>query len=403
MAGRTLAFSVGVAALLFAGGGVRAVEPQAPGAAATASASTGQTVVNQVPCHLPQRPDQSRRPDSRQRRHRARRRQRGALGEGRPQAACARHAAGRLAAARREHLRPAAGLSRDRARSPCGRGAEPRPHRHVPPAESHRVPERDPRSARARRRRRRAAAERRCELRLRQRGRGRACRRRCSSAICRRRRRSRASRSGVPLPAPASRVVELPADLTQEEHVDGLPFGTRGGTIVRHTFPRDGEYEIQVRLMRNRNENVEGLSEPHQLEVTLDGERLQLFTVDAEPQSDGRLLRRRRRRQAPAAARAGDGRAARVGVGVPAERASRCIETERQPYDRALQHEPSSAAAAGRLFGLDRRAVRRRRTLGDTPSRQRIFVCRPGAAADEAGVRAARSFRRLRAARIGGR
>ena len=46
-----------------------------------------------------------------------------------------------------------------------------------------------------------------------------------------------------------------------------------------HTFPRDGEYDIQVRLVRDRNENVEGLTEPHEMEITLDGERLQVFTV----------------------------------------------------------------------------------------------------------------------------
>ena len=43
-------------------------------------------------------------------------------------------------------------------------------------------------------------------------------------------------------------------------HVDGLPFGTRGGTVVHHTFPLDGTYEIQVRLSRDRNENGEGLT-----------------------------------------------------------------------------------------------------------------------------------------------
>ena len=48
---------------------------------------------------------------------------------------------------------------------------------------------------------------------------------------------------GSPAPSPASHVVVLPADLTQEDHVDGLPFGTRGGTLVRHTFPLDGEYD----------------------------------------------------------------------------------------------------------------------------------------------------------------
>ena len=67
---------------------------------------------------------------------------------------------------------------------------------------------------------------------------------------------------GSSAPSPASHVVVLPADLTQEDHVDGLPFGTRGGALVRHTFPLDGAYEIQIRLSRDRNENVEGLTEP---------------------------------------------------------------------------------------------------------------------------------------------
>src|SRR5437870_4714622 len=57
---------------------------------------------------------------------------------------------------------------------------------------------------------------------------------------------------GTPVRTPASNVLVLPADLTQENHVDGLPFGTRGGTVMNHIFPSDAEYEIQVRLMRNR-------------------------------------------------------------------------------------------------------------------------------------------------------
>jgi mono/diheme cytochrome c family protein len=84
---------------------------------------------------------------------------------------------------------------------------------------------------------------------------------------------------GAAVRAPAANVSVLPVDFTQENHVEGLPFGTRGGTVVPYTFPLDGEYEIQVRLMRNRNENVEGLTEPHEMEVLLDGERVSLFTV----------------------------------------------------------------------------------------------------------------------------
>ena len=59
--------------------------------------------------------------------------------------------------------------------------------------------------------------------------------------------------------------------------------GTRGGALIPYTFPRDGEYEIQIRLTRDRNEEVEGLREPHELEVLLDRERVKLFTVAPPP------------------------------------------------------------------------------------------------------------------------
>ena len=158
------------------------------------------------------------------------------------------------------------------------------------------------------------------------------------------------------------------ADLTQEEHVDGLPFGTRGGTAVRHTFPRDGVYEIQVRLMRNRNENVEGLTEPHEIEITLDGERLELFTVTpnrnrlgdyyADEGVDKHLQLRDARHRRPARGRRD----------VPAEARARCIETERQPYvahfnmnrHPRLQPAVHSVSIAG---PFDAGGV------GDTPSR----------------------------------
>ena len=84
---------------------------------------------------------------------------------------------------------------------------------------------------------------------------------------------------GRPSRSPGGDTIRIPPDLTQEEHLDGLPFGTRGGAVVRYTFPLDGEYEIQIRLARDRNEHVEGLSEPHEVELLLDGERVQLFTV----------------------------------------------------------------------------------------------------------------------------
>jgi mono/diheme cytochrome c family protein len=187
---------------------------------------------------------------------------------------------------------------------------------------------------------------------------------------------------GSPVPSPAVRVVTLPADLTQEEHVDGLPFGTRGGTIVRHTFPRDGEYEIRVRLMRNRNENVEGLNEPHRLEVTLDGQRLELFTIVpnrvrmdeyyADEGVDKHLQLRTRVTAGPH----------EVGAAFMRKNGA-LIETERQPYDAHfnMNRHPRLQPA---VYTVSITGPFETSAIGETPARQRIFVCRPASRADEA-------------------
>ena len=85
---------------------------------------------------------------------------------------------------------------------------------------------------------------------------------------------------GSPGRSPGGDTIRIRPDLTQEEHVEGLPIGTRGGALIPYTFPQDGEYEIQLRLARDRNEHVEGLREPHELEVLLDRERTASFTSD---------------------------------------------------------------------------------------------------------------------------
>ncbi|HEY3826838.1 MAG TPA: DUF1592 domain-containing protein [Bryobacteraceae bacterium] len=46
--------------------------------------------------------------------------------------------------------------------------------------------------------------------------------------------------------SPAQAVYISPADTSQNQHIEGLPFGTRGGTAVRHSFPSDGEYKFSV-------------------------------------------------------------------------------------------------------------------------------------------------------------
>lgn len=78
---------------------------------------------------------------------------------------------------------------------------------------------------------------------------------------------------------PDGETYRIKPDTTQEWHVPGLPLGTRGGGVFRHHFVRSGVYEIQVRLTRDRNDEVEGLHGTHELEVLLDRARVGGFTV----------------------------------------------------------------------------------------------------------------------------
>ena len=64
---------------------------------------------------------------------------------------------------------------------------------------------------------------------------------------------------------------------------EDLPFGSRGGIAVRHDFPLDAEYDIKLRLRRQLYDYVRGLQNPQQLEVRLDGRRVALFTVGGAP------------------------------------------------------------------------------------------------------------------------
>ena len=89
--------------------------------------------------------------------------------------------------------------------------------------------------------------------------------------------------SAVP---PAVKVYHLPPDLPQERHLDGLPLGTRGGTLVRHHFPKDGEYVIRAKLALDIADNIPRYDETHDLEILLDGEPVVRFTLAGEPDPD---------------------------------------------------------------------------------------------------------------------
>src|SRR4029453_37955 len=75
---------------------------------------------------------------------------------------------------------------------------------------------------------------------------------------------------------------DVPHGLIQRDRAsEAAPVGSRGGTIVRHLFPVDGEYEISVTLQRNRDDEYLGLERERKLDLRLDDQRLQLFTIAA--------------------------------------------------------------------------------------------------------------------------
>ncbi|HVQ12783.1 MAG TPA: DUF1592 domain-containing protein [Vicinamibacterales bacterium] len=84
---------------------------------------------------------------------------------------------------------------------------------------------------------------------------------------------------GTPLPAPNIDYFRVTDDLSQDEHLTGLPLGTRGGTLIRYVFPMDGEYEIRPRLTRDLNESLPLYTEDQRIEISIDGTRVGLYTL----------------------------------------------------------------------------------------------------------------------------
>ncbi len=181
---------------------------------------------------------------------------------------------------------------------------------------------------------------------------------------------------GTPPRTPGGELVLVPVDRTQEARFRELPFGTRGGVLVEHVFPAGGEYEISVTLSRDRNEHVEGLYVPHEVELMLDGRQVRRFVVKPADGQDHTDVDKHLSVRIPVTA-------GRHEIGATfVKKSSALIETERRPYlarfnmDRHPRTQPAvySVSVVG-PYGGD--------SKGDTESRRRIFFCRPSAQLDD--------------------
>ena len=201
---------------------------------------------------------------------------------------------------------------------------------------------------------------------------------------------------GTPAPSATAETFRLAGDLTQDARVDGLPFGTRGGTEIAFTFPEDAVYALRVRLGRDAGDTLRVFNTPHRLEVSLDGEPVETFVVGAPP-PEGAERGSPEYGEHLATQRAIDeGWEVRVPVRAGPhvvrvtfyQKTTAYAETLRQPYlrpytsitggDTRYQPYVGSVTIAGPYEASGTRP------RDETPSRERIFVCHP-AAGDTAG------------------
>ncbi|MEE3184202.1 MAG: DUF1587 domain-containing protein, partial [Gemmatimonadota bacterium] len=89
---------------------------------------------------------------------------------------------------------------------------------------------------------------------------------------------------GSPPPAPFSEEFRAAQDEQQQDRATGMPFGTRGGMLVPYHFPLDADYDLKIRVSGAR-----GLDEQNQIEVTVDGEPIDLSAVELGSSIDLRM------------------------------------------------------------------------------------------------------------------
>jgi hypothetical protein len=192
---------------------------------------------------------------------------------------------------------------------------------------------------------------------------------------------------GDPAIGATSAIYRARADLSQNEHIEGLPLGTRGGITVKHNFPLDGEYTIKVRLWRVTADMIRGLEDPHQIEISVDGVRAKLVKFGgpedqhlSETNSGASVIDLDNRLTVRVPVKAGPRQVTATFL--------TAIESEAQD-DNILKPFIRSNYDVLDYRGepvVDRITVEgpaKATGPGDTPSRRRVFVCRPANGTDE--------------------
>jgi hypothetical protein len=177
-------------------------------------------------------------------------------------------------------------------------------------------------------------------------------------------------------------------EFTQSGYIEGLPLGTRGGMVIHHVFPADGEYKLSGRLVRGVEEGyagVEGNDLPHTFVITVDGAEVFSTQIGGLKDHEVQVRDMNEARTIIDARMAGR-------VRVTAGEHEVGYTWRERPFERQDVWQPArrDSQEVHLIAGLPRlKAVMvegpyKVTGISNTPSRERIFVCRPAGGADEA-------------------
>jgi mono/diheme cytochrome c family protein len=150
---------------------------------------------------------------------------------------------------------------------------------------------------------------------------------------------------------------QAPRGMSQTTQREGLPLGTRGGLLVTHVFPLDAEYEFRVGRAGGGFFGLPAVGTDDELEITIDGQRVQ--TIGRTPPRGGIKLK------------------------VPAGPHQVGVAVIRKANPRGVDDLFAELASTAGVNSVGINGPINATGPGDTPSRRRIFVCKPATAADE--------------------
>ncbi len=181
---------------------------------------------------------------------------------------------------------------------------------------------------------------------------------------------------------PAMTMYKVPKVVNQMRHVDGAPLGTRGGTAVVHHFPVDGDYTFKLAFYYDYLETLFGQSLPanlqgQEIEVSVDGARVAIFTIDPRIPETKNVLTTPK---------------ARITAGPHRVAAAFIAKFDGPTEDQFRQVEQSmidiSAGVPGfialpHLLSMTVAGPFTVNGVSETPSRRKIFTCRPASDVEE--------------------